>query len=568
MWTSDVCSQITPDRLRRAAAPVPPADGQPPPRLLVGTTYGGGRVLSLDERGRVVAFGAGQGETTVLAVCPGSERLTEVFVPPESATTRDATVAVRSVNGLSVEREVPLPGSGPAGGVYREVEALLCRDEAARDLLVFVRGDSPDYLSRILQVRGSESATLWEGTATHGAFRPDGRFAYVTAGRQGADLVAIDVAADPVTDRRITAIPEHPGALAVDRMGTVAVPTGGPLAPAYGGPLVLVTIDPSTGGVRLVSVPGEFPSGALVWASDRRLVFVPDAAGEPVRVYDEDLNEVAVWPGLASSRVVVTGGRLFGLDQGVLQSAPVEGGPVVRFAELGDGLPGALAVVPAADGSGGDSGNVPVTAPTVLRRPTRRMATRVARSRPWPPYSSPGRYSPLIPPRGEGLTRSGLEPPLLLGRQDNQAPGSSPAPRSWPRWGGVISATGSSHRRSPPGGRLVESGRGDHAADRRARATQRPDAVGRIDAEAGSFASDSPPLNGRQTLAIDNGNGCPASRSGASPPVGLALVCGSAMCGNRHTAGCPLSGRRRRRTGRTGPWPGRDGRGAGRARRR
>ena len=37
---------------------------------------------------------------------------------------------------------------------------------------------------------------------------------------------------------------------------------------------------------------------------------------------------------------------------------------MVRFAELGDGLPGAVAVVPAADRNGQRSGNVLATAPT------------------------------------------------------------------------------------------------------------------------------------------------------------------------------------------------------------
>jgi hypothetical protein len=364
MLTSYLCSQITPDQLRRAAAPVPPPNGQPPPRLLVGTTYGGGRVLSLDGSGRVVAFGTGQGQATVLAVCPGAERVAEVFVPPESATTWDAAVAVRSVGGLVIERDVPLPGSGPAGGVYRAVEALTCRDSAALDLLAFVREESPDYQSRIIQVRGTDTITLWKGTATHGSFHPQGHLAYVTGGRQGTDLVAVDLRADPVTERPIATIPEYPGGLAIDQEGRVAAPAGGPLARGPNpGPLVIVTIDPSTGQVRKVSLPGESPSGTVVWASEGRLVFVPNEGWDPVRVYDEELTEVAVWSGWASSRALVAGDQLVGLDQGVVLRAPVQGGPVARFAELGDGLPGAIAVVPAADGTG-RPGNLPAAGPT------------------------------------------------------------------------------------------------------------------------------------------------------------------------------------------------------------
>lgn len=114
--TSYLCAQMAPERLRRAAAPVPVPEGQPPPRLLVETSYGGGRVLSLDGRGRIVAFGGGQGLTTVIAVCPGSELVAEVSVPPESATTRDPVLAVRDLATLAIERESRSRAWGPPMG--------------------------------------------------------------------------------------------------------------------------------------------------------------------------------------------------------------------------------------------------------------------------------------------------------------------------------------------------------------------------------------------------------------------------------------------------------------------
>jgi hypothetical protein len=274
-------------------------------------------------------------------------------------------VAVRTVGGLALEREVPLPGFGPSDGVYREVEALTCNDAAARNLVLFVREDSPNYHSRVVRLRGTDMTTLWEGTATHGAFHANGRLAYLTGGRRGTDLLAVDLAANPVTERRVATIPEDPGPLAVNMQGTVAVLTGGPmsLAPATV-PLTLVTVDPSTGRVRRVTVPGESPSGAIVWAPEQRLVFVPDNPFDPVRVYDVELTEVAVWRGWESFRAVVEPGRLVGLDQGVVRSAPIGGGPVVTFAELGDGLPGALTLLPAADDTRLETGDVPATAPT------------------------------------------------------------------------------------------------------------------------------------------------------------------------------------------------------------
>lgn len=219
---------------------------------------------------------------------------------------------------------------------------MTCRDAVAQDLVLFVREESPDYHARIIRLQGSESAALWEGTATHGVFHAGGRLAYVTGGRRGTDLVAVDLTAEPVTQRRLATLPEDPEALSVSSDGRAALPFRGPSS-GTSNPLVIVTVDPTTGDIRDVKVPDDYPSGTVVWAADGRLLFVPDEAGDAVRVYDE---KVTVWRGWKSSRALVVDGQLVGLDQGIVRSAPVSGGPVVRFAELGDGLPGALVSVP------------------------------------------------------------------------------------------------------------------------------------------------------------------------------------------------------------------------------
>ena len=172
-------------------------------------------MVSLDGRGRVIAFGEGPGLTTVISVCPESERMVEVAVPPESDTNRDPLLTVRSLDRLAIQEQVPLPGFGPSGGVYRGVEAVVCRDATADDVVLFVREDSPDYQSRIVELRGARWKTLWRGTATHGAFRADGRLAYVTSGRRGIDLLVVELTANPPRVRSVARIPEDPASLAI-----------------------------------------------------------------------------------------------------------------------------------------------------------------------------------------------------------------------------------------------------------------------------------------------------------------------------------------------------------------
>ena len=60
-WLSSLCEQADPDVLVQAGQPLPPPTGGAPPAVLIGTTYGPGRMASLDGRGRYIAFGGGDG---------------------------------------------------------------------------------------------------------------------------------------------------------------------------------------------------------------------------------------------------------------------------------------------------------------------------------------------------------------------------------------------------------------------------------------------------------------------------------------------------------------------------
>jgi hypothetical protein len=104
-------------------------------------------------------------------------------------------------------------------------------------------------------------------------------------------------------------------------------------------------IDPASGKVRRTTVPGENPSGTVVFGAEERLLFVPTWSGAPVRVYDESLTELATWTGWEASHTITVNDRLVGLAHGLVQQAAVDGSDIHRFAELGDGLPGAITAV-------------------------------------------------------------------------------------------------------------------------------------------------------------------------------------------------------------------------------
>ncbi len=97
-WTSNLCSQADPDVLIRAAQPLPPPDGRAPPAVLVGTTHGPGRMLSLDGSGRVIAYGPGPGTATDFAFCRDAPLLAEAYNAPSEASYSNPGVAIRSTS--------------------------------------------------------------------------------------------------------------------------------------------------------------------------------------------------------------------------------------------------------------------------------------------------------------------------------------------------------------------------------------------------------------------------------------------------------------------------------------
>lgn len=127
-WTATLCALMAPETLRQASRPLPPPASPGPVRLLVGGRFGSVRTLALDAAGRTVAYGRGEGESALVAACPGGRRMAELA--RDGSSLRLAVRATQSLRRLEEVRiSRLLAGISPS--------ALLCRDAAAAEIFVF-----------------------------------------------------------------------------------------------------------------------------------------------------------------------------------------------------------------------------------------------------------------------------------------------------------------------------------------------------------------------------------------------------------------------------------------------
>lgn len=389
-WEGSLCRQPSPERLLRAAQPLPGPDGELPPELLIGSTYGVGRSVALGYDGRVAAVGRGPGQTVTLAVCPGRERVVEVFVvrnpdgsqAPGISVRRLATMAGESQFILSDRRDLPT--------------AAACRDADGRDVVLFLADASgADPQGRIVRLVDGTPTVLWEGTdPAAAAFGPLGQVAYLNMAPEGEDLVAVDLSgpagtgpeAGPAPVRTLARVPAGSGPMAASpdgkRLATVA------LAQNRASRAVMVDVEGSPARVVDVDLGGAGIMGEMVWGGNDRVVFSPRLRpAEPVRVYDKDLLLLSSWAGWAAEKSVVAGSRLFGVSQGAVRSAPLLSGPPSVIRELEDAL--VFAVVDAAapnpddgrNGSGEPTTTTTTTVPTTAStRPAPTTTTTLATS--------------------------------------------------------------------------------------------------------------------------------------------------------------------------------------------
>jgi hypothetical protein len=131
-WSSGLCSQIDPDELRSAVAPLQVSPHAGPAIALAGGSFGEAQVAALDAGGRVVAWGWGRGVTYSVSVCAGGDvALEHVTAAPAAGLKGEESLYVRELGDLETRRLSFLPGRG-LGNIYR----VVCASPDATSALV------------------------------------------------------------------------------------------------------------------------------------------------------------------------------------------------------------------------------------------------------------------------------------------------------------------------------------------------------------------------------------------------------------------------------------------------
>ena len=312
---SSLCSQTDPATLLAGAAPLPPPDGSGPIKYLVGGNFGGVRIMALDDQGRTLAYGYGEGAALALNVCPGERFLVEAH------SGRDgAAVTVRDVASLK-HVATPLRLANDGSSVAR----LACLDAEAGSLAAFTVGPS----AAIVVVDHDASRMLWQGAAVDAYL---GRsIAVIAGGERGQQPVLVDYATGAATSLA-----------PVDFVGDqyfgqwVPSPNGSWLASVgsrWGASSEVILVDTSSSTPRYerVEVGGQGVTGEIVWTNADEFAFL-SAAGEagPTVLFDTDLSVRGTWEGWVNRGVQLAGDQVVAASWGSLMTASVfDGNPRV-----------------------------------------------------------------------------------------------------------------------------------------------------------------------------------------------------------------------------------------------
>ena len=342
-WRSNLCQQVDPDDLLAAAEPLPEPDGSGPVALLVGGSFGDARTIALDEEGRVLAYGGGEGETLDLSVCPGGDRAIE-FVGIPGDVGFEYRFEIRDLDTMAIVGTLSSPDWTSAYPA-----ALRCLDAGGGEAAVFAQSDSgPD---RLLLLREGGARTLWQGQASAGSLGE--RHAYVCRGTKGRTVVSVSLTTGAT--RAIATVPRFTGPLTPSPSGRflagIAVDWNDYTDPR---PARAVLVDTKSGAVRTTELGGPYVTGSMLWLSRNRVVLVPDGGGiDRVRVYDTGLRVKAEGEQFFTNDAVLVEGRLVGVAAPFLVQAPSPTGSFSELAHLPSPVVHALEAVVAAPGAPG-----------------------------------------------------------------------------------------------------------------------------------------------------------------------------------------------------------------------
>ena len=298
-WYGGLPDTYSPDYLRRGALPLPRPDGTGAARFVAGGSFGSARLATLDERGRVLAYGSGKGALAALSVCPGGRNLVEL------ADVAGRVVAfVRRMPDLRIVREHEI-------AVWALGQQVVCRAATGSELLAVTRSTRSDGETRLLRVSAIGTQTV--ESARELSLTTHGGAALVS--RSNGEIVAHDLATGK---RRV--VTRAAGLLA----GASVSANGRFLAGFAGGRLAVV--DLVRGTTKTAAQRFGFVQGAA-WVGRRTLIsWVGYGGSGQLETFDPSLRPrrpKVSWPAYASA---VAGSDAYGV---------VRSGTLVRLAHDG-----------------------------------------------------------------------------------------------------------------------------------------------------------------------------------------------------------------------------------------
>lgn len=342
VWTSNLCSQVTPQTMREAASPLPAPNGEGPLKMIVGGSFGEAQVMGLDGQGRTLAYGFGGTDVFQVDVCPGGERALEIGRNyPERPH-----LFVRDLTTFETVRELRMPFGRGSDHPRQDPSALDCRSKDGRRAVVFATNYAePQARSLVLKIRGRTAGVLYEGSGRSATFAS--RHLYMQEGAYGRELVRLSLRSGRT--KSIATLPRrYSGALALSpdekRLAGIAYPHYEDIETK---PTLFYTVDVSGGRSTVRSrtlVEGE-AYGYAAWMNSRRPVAFMQYPG-PSRVFNLRLRVIGRFERWAANEPVVVGRTAYGTGwDGTLLKVRLPHGDVRKVRQLPSPVAWALEAV-------------------------------------------------------------------------------------------------------------------------------------------------------------------------------------------------------------------------------
>lgn len=315
-WTGGLCSEIDPDELLEAAAPLPLPDGAGPVRTLVGGNFGEVRIVALDADGRTLAYGEGDGDVVAIATCPGMHRAVESVAEP-----RLASIAVRDTGSLDLVRSVAL-----VEGRWPRIDEVACltADGSVVAASVVRRG-----VTSVFVIRGSHVRRAYD--AAHARVWFQGDRAYLQRAGRVAPLGLWGGPGPPLTTlpRGLTGVE-----VSRDERHVAGIMPG---SRSRDERPRLTVVRASDGRIRSFTLDGWSARGQVRWLDNTRVAYLPAWSGS-ARAHELRLPELARIGGFRGWRPItsfVHRGCAGGVGWGDLYRACFPDGPVSRSVLVG-----------------------------------------------------------------------------------------------------------------------------------------------------------------------------------------------------------------------------------------